>query len=162
MHEVKIPPLPEDAWARLTATPEHVGAPLPDCFAPEIAAGDSWCVIHALEMRTASAIDAKKWDEARESIERMVALLLSSKQTLSMNGVREALYNLGARLAAYPDHEKEAAAIFGYLEAQPHSLHIESELARFRDLTKRASAPWPASERHVASDAGECPPRAPH
>jgi len=162
MHEVHVPPLPADAWTRLAATPERLAVNPPlECFAPETGPGDSWCVMRALELRTSSAITAKQWDDARESIERMLSLLLSSKQTLSMNGVREALYNLGAQLAEDPAHEKEASLILGYLAAQPHSVYLESQLARFRNLAKRAAEPWPASERHAASESAECPPRAP-
>jgi hypothetical protein len=155
MHDVQIPTLPEDAWSRLAAMPEHLTVKSGDCFAPGVSSVDSLCVIRALELRMNAAISAKQWSTARESIEKLLALMLTAEHPPT-GPVRYLLYTLASRMLNDDAVAKDAAPIFGYLAAQPHDSALELLLSQQRNDSKSANAPWPAEKRAANGEANPC------
>ncbi|MCU1229253.1 MAG: hypothetical protein JWO97_2137 [Acidobacteria bacterium] len=155
MHDIQIPALPDDAWSRLAAMPEHVTTKSSDCFAPGVSSVDSLCVIRALELRMNAAIGAKQWSTARESIEKLLALMLTADHPPT-GPVRYLLYTLASRMLNDAAVAKDAAPIFGYLAAQPHDSALELLLSQQRNDSKSANAPWPAEKHAANGDANPC------
>jgi len=128
---VRVPAATANTWSRLAAMPPGSGAPAASCSG---SSASSWCVMHALGMRLDAAKTMRRWEVAKQSIEKMAAITVDNR--LSPDVVRTELREL-----AQVDPE-DAAAIAKYLATPP------------------AAAPW---QTPVAVDpalvAANCPPR---
>jgi hypothetical protein len=162
MHGVAFPPFSEDDWTRLAAMPEREGEVSKDCFGPDVDAVASDCVVSAMQLRMHAAIRAKQWDIARQSVERLVAATVSNSAS-PPSAAREALFEFALQISHDEEHMDEAGPILGYIDAQPHSASIESEMAAgLRPIGRPSNAPWRGHTRDGSSAATQvCPPKEP-
>ena len=129
---VKIPQATASTWSRLAAMSPKEGSPKAECSG---SSASSWCVMHALGLRLEAAEKTKRWDLAKQTIEKMAAITVENR--LSAEAMRNELKDF-----ARTDNEI-AAAIDSYLASS-------------------SPQPW---QTPVAIDpplpAASCPPRAP-
>ena len=157
LHHLAIPPLSPDPWGKLAAMEESRARPSADCFGPGASNVDSQCAVHVLQVRFQSAVDGKQWDVARQSVEQMLAVVLTSHAAPSL--VRDELVNL-ASAESESGIKDEPALILGYLADQPHDSYVAYRLGLPASVkTPHAQRPWIApAALDPAHRSAPCPP----
>ncbi len=160
MHGLSIPPLPLDPWRKLASMEEGGPALTEDCFGPGTSKVDSYCAVHALQMRFQAAADARQWDVARQSVEKMLAVVLASHAAPSL--VRDELMNL-ATFETEAGLKDEPELIRSYLHDQPHDAYVSQQLVQaVRVNTPNVQQPWTAPATVDSSHLSQqCPPPRP-
>ena len=141
LHEVKLPPFPQDGWRRVADMPENVASPeaKQPCFTDleqMRRTAQNWdCTMGALEDRLTWAIEGRQWELARQSVEQMVAHAASQNMTASV--IRRGMRHLASELHTY-SHQPEAETIRAYLDgraAEPWTAPTSPSLPRIADAS---------------------------
>jgi hypothetical protein len=157
MQRIAIPDASPETWKRIAAMSPQGGRKPGQCSG---GAADSWCVMHALTMRLTASIDAKQWNLAKQTIEKMAAITVSSNG--NPTAIRSELIDF-AVAEIRNGRRADAVAILSYLKGQPEDGYVTSELAHWADgISPGTPQPWqtPVSvDRMLLSDT--CPPQPP-
>ena len=155
LHRIDIPPAHPEMWKRLTTMTPQQGRKMADC---KSSAADSWCIMHSLTMRLNAAVESKQWNLGRQTIEKMLAITLSTGG--SPTPMRTELVDL-AVTEIRNGHRAEAVQILSYLKSQPEDAYVTSELAQWApSVPAGAPQPWQSPvpvDATLLSDS--CPPK---
>jgi hypothetical protein len=145
-----------EMWKRLmTMTPQQ-GRRMADC---KSLSADSWCIMHALTIRMNAALEMKQWNLARQTIEKMASVTVSSGG--NPTAMRTELMDLAVN-EIRAGRRADAVQILSYLKGQPEDAYVTSELAHWGpSVPAGAQQPWQSPVTVDPAFLSEaCPPRA--
>ena len=151
LQEVNIPAATPVMWKQLTSMTPQSARRQADC---NTGAANTHCIMHALSMRLDAAMDTQQWNVARQTIEKMASIIVSSVG--NPLPIRTALMDLAQREAG--SRRPEAVQIMSYLKSQPEDGYVTSQLTRYGESVP-PGAPQPWQSPATAEVVDDCPPR---